>query len=127
MRITLTKKIFFNFLILSIVPIIVIDSYFYFKSKKALIDRTFDQLTTIRIEKNNRLKDFFSHRFNFLESIAQLENTDSLFYYLNNSNTNQNTTFTRFENSIKLSIGKNNPYNRIIFITPSNKMPDHFE
>ncbi len=122
MRITLTKKIFINFLILSIVPIIVIDSYFYFKSRKALIDRTFDQLTTLRIEKTNRLKDFFDQRFNFLENIASLQSTESLFHTLQKKTTLQHANFSPFEKDISLIIGKNHPYRRIILIPENNTL-----
>ncbi len=122
MRITLTKKIFINFLILSIVPIIVIDSYFYFKSRKALIDRTFDQLTTLRIEKTNRLKDFFDQRFYFLENVAGLQSTESLFHTLQKETTLQHANFNPFEKDISLIIGKNHPYRRIILIPGNNTL-----
>ncbi len=122
MRVSLTKKIFINFLILSIVPIIVIDTYFYFKSKNALIDRTFEQLTTVRIEKQNRLNDFFSQRFNFLETLTQLNKTDSIFYYLNRNETIPVKILDKFKKTVFLNIKNNNPYYRIIFTTPDNKI-----
>lgn len=120
MRITLTKKIFINFLILSIVPIIVLDSYFFFKSRKALIDRTFDQLTTLRIEKTNRLKDFFNQRFYFLENIASANSTIRLFKTLNSDDGYHKTNNNAFRSGVRLSIGRNHPYKRIILI-PKNK------
>jgi len=121
-RITLTKKIFINFLILSIVPIIVIDSYFYFKSRKALIDRTFDQLTTLRIEKTNRLKDFFDQRFYFLENVASLQSTENLFHTLQKGTTLRHANFDPFEKDISLIIGKSHPYRRIILISGNNTL-----
>ncbi len=122
MRFSLTKKIFFNFLILSIVPIIVLDSYFYYKSKQALIDRTFDQLTTVRIEKTNRLKDFFNQRFYFLKTLAHLSNTDSIFYYLNKSDTSYNKTFILFKNTIRQNVNFKNPSSQIILMPRNNKI-----
>lgn len=107
-------------MILSIVPIIVIDSYFYFKSRKALIDRTFDQLTTLRIEKTNRLKDFFDQRFYFLETIASLQSTEHFFGTLQKKTTLQHADFTAFEKDIRLIIGKNHPYRRIVLIPGNN-------
>lgn len=120
MRVSLTKKIFLNFLILSIVPIIIIDTYFYFKSKNALIDRTFEQLTTVRIEKQNRLTDFFNQRFNFLETLTELNKTDSILFYLNKNKRIPKNTLNKFKKNIFFNIKNNNPYKRIIFTTPDN-------
>jgi len=115
-RISLTKKIFFNFLILSIVPIIILDTYFYYKSKKALIDRTFDQLTTVRIEKTTRLKDFFNISFNDIKSLTNYSIKDSIFCCFNKKN---NNIVTDFQKKIK-DITNNKAYKKVILITKNN-------
>ncbi len=123
MRVSITKKIFFNFLILSIVPIIIIDTYFYFKSKNALINRTFDQLTTIRIEKSNRIKDFFMHRYNYINTLSRYHKTDSILKYLNNNKLDFNSELIiDLKNNIKENIGKKSSYNKIFFISKNNNI-----
>ena len=121
MRITLTKKIFINFLILSIVPIVVIDSYFYFKSRNALINRTFDQLITLRIEKNNQLKKFFNQWFYVLENVSTLNSTDNIFKGLNANEADKKYGSPLFRTCMEQSLTKNQPYQRIIFISENKK------
>ena len=119
MRVSLTKKIFFNFLILSIVPIIIIDTYFYYKSKDALIDRTFDQLTTVRIEKTTRLKDFFNQSFNDINLLTNYSVKDSAFCCFNKYDDKIAETFQK---QIKNNIVNDRIYKKLILITQDNNI-----
>ncbi len=56
---SIVKKLIVYFLLLNILTVIVIGSYSYFRAKDALMKRTFDQLTSIRIEKKFRIERFF--------------------------------------------------------------------
>ena len=110
MRISITKKIFLSYFILSIVPLIFLDTYFYYKSKEALINRTFDQLTTVRIEKETRLQNFFTDCFrdiSFLSEIFNNNNTDSIF----------NIKKEVFNYLLDKEI-----YNKIIFASPNKQI-----
>ena len=119
MRVSLAKKIFFYFLVLSTVPIIIIDTYFYYKSKTALINRTFDQLTTIRIEKTIRIKNFFNTGFNHLSSISNyIENKGKTF--LNYSGPIDSVDIKKLKSGIKLNLNNSNIYNKVFFV--SNNM-----
>ena len=117
MRVSLTKKIFFNFLILSIVPIIIIDTYFYYKSKDALINRTFDQLTTVRIEKTTRLKDFFNQSFNDINLLTNYSLKDSAFCCFNKYD---DKIAHNLQNEIKNGIVTNGIYKKVILVTQNN-------
>ena len=117
MRVSLTKKIFFNFLILSIVPIIIIDTYFYYKSKDALINRTFDQLTTVRIEKTTRLKDFFNQSFNDINLLTNYSLKDSAFCCFNKYD---DKIAHNLQNEIKNGIVTNGIYKKVILLTQNN-------
>jgi len=116
-RVSLTKKIFFNFLILSIVPIIIIDTYFYYKSKDALINRTFDQLTTVRIEKTTRLKDFFNQSFNDINLLTNYSLKDSTFCCFNKYD---DKIAHNLQNEIKNGIVTNGIYKKVILVTQNN-------
>ena len=121
MRVSLTKKIFFNFLILSIVPILIIDTYFYYKSKEALINRTFDQLTTVRIEKQNRLNSFFNQRFDFLKTLSNLHYTDTIFSQLDKNDSAVSGVFSGLKEILMTKDNKNNLCCRIIFVSNRGK------
>lgn len=69
-NITITEKLILYFVILGVIVITTIGSYSYYSAKQALINRTFDQLTSLRIEKKNRIEQFFSDRNRDIQLIA---------------------------------------------------------
>jgi len=77
MKVSLSTKIFVNYLILTIVPIMVIDSYFYYQSKEALITRTFEQLASIRIEKSKKVIAFLKNTDEFINTMSKNNFQDS--------------------------------------------------
>ncbi len=59
------------FLTISVVSLYVVGKFSFQKASEALLQRTFDQLISVRVEKKNRLMDFFKQRdqdFNILFS-----------------------------------------------------------
>ncbi len=72
-RISITEKLIFYFVCLGIVVIIIIGSYTYFFAKKALLNRTFDQLVSLRLEKKNRIEQFFIDRNRDVNIISKSE------------------------------------------------------
>ncbi|MBU3927080.1 MAG: hypothetical protein KKB74_04685, partial [Bacteroidetes bacterium] len=76
MRITVTKKLIINFFVLSLLPLLAIDTIFYAKAREALIGRTFEQLTFVRVEKTARVTAFMEQRVHDLINIS--ENTGSV-------------------------------------------------
>jgi len=91
---TITKKLIINFFVLSLLPLVVIDTLFYSIAKDALIGRTFEQLTFVRVEKSTRINTFMQqcihdldnitddegtlHRIRFMETTTPTDATDSL-------------------------------------------------
>ncbi|PKP32754.1 MAG: hypothetical protein CVT99_03545 [Bacteroidetes bacterium HGW-Bacteroidetes-16] len=71
MRITVTKKLIINFFVLSLLPLLAIDTIFYSKAKEALIGRTFEQLTFVRVEKTARVTAFMDQRIHDLINISE--------------------------------------------------------
>ena len=72
MKKSIAKKLIVYFLLLSLISTAIVGLYAYNKARKALIDRTFEQLISLRTGKQNRLKSFFSQRINDISSIAAL-------------------------------------------------------
>ena len=71
MRITVTKKLIINFFVLSLLPLLAIDTIFYAKAREALIGRTFEQLTFVRVEKTARVTAFMDQRIHDLINISE--------------------------------------------------------
>ncbi len=71
-------KLIFYFLTISISLIFVIGIFSYKKAEDALISRTYDQLISIRIEKEKRVSNFFNQRINNIQNISNNEDTKDL-------------------------------------------------
>jgi signal transduction histidine kinase len=69
---SLSDKIVLYFVIIGITAIAVVSTYSFFTSKIALLNRTFDQLTSVRVVKKNQIEQFFNDR---LGELSLLSNT----------------------------------------------------
>ncbi|MCB2219568.1 MAG: HAMP domain-containing protein [Bacteroidetes bacterium] len=70
---SLSDKIVLYFVITGITAIALVSTYSFFTSKKALLGRTFDQLTSVRVVKKNQIEQFFQDRLSELTFIVQSE------------------------------------------------------
>lgn len=75
---TITKRLTIYFMLMGLLIIIIIGSYSYIKAREALMQRTFDQLTSLRIEKKYRIENFFQQRYNDLISLSRLNDSEEL-------------------------------------------------
>jgi len=71
---SLTQKLFGNYFALSIITIFVLSLYSYNTSKSALISRTYNQLTSVKFEKERNIKNFFNERMDEVDKISHYEN-----------------------------------------------------
>ena len=81
--ISITEKLITYFVCLGVVVIIIIGSYSYFFTKKALLNRTFDQLISLRLEKKNRIEQFFLDRDRDINLISKSEEIKKIIDILN--------------------------------------------
>jgi signal transduction histidine kinase len=72
MKKSIAKKLIIYFLFLSLVSTAIIGLYSYRKAREALIDRTYEQLVSLRTEKENRLISFFNQRVSDAAYLAGL-------------------------------------------------------
>ena len=72
-NISITEKLIFYFVSLGVVVIIIVGSFSYYFAKQALLNRTFDQLTSLRLEKKNRIEQFFLDRDRDINLICKSE------------------------------------------------------
>lgn len=70
MKKSLANKLLIYFLLLNFISIIIIGLYAYSQAKTALFSRTFDQLTSVRIEKSKRVQDYFKQRTQEIQSLS---------------------------------------------------------
>ncbi|PLX11261.1 MAG: hypothetical protein C0597_15390 [Marinilabiliales bacterium] len=100
---SLVKKLVVYFLLLNIFTVIVIGSYSYYRAKDALVERTFDQLTSLRIEKKYRIERFFNDRILDVNLVSKSNDVRNILSYLKDSAPNK-----------KLDSTINEEYNRFL-------------
>lgn len=69
--ISIKEKLVIYFVALGIISIASAGIYTFFSARKAIIDRSFEQLTSVREVKKQRLETFFLDRIHELELLAQ--------------------------------------------------------
>jgi signal transduction histidine kinase len=71
---SLSDKIVLYFVTIGIIAIAIVSTYSFRTSRNALLSRTFDQLTSVRVFKKDQIRQFFRDRKNELELLAQSVN-----------------------------------------------------
>ena len=79
---SIVRKLIVYFLLLNIFTVIVVGSYSYFRAKDALVERTFGQLTSVRIEKKNRIERFFNDRILDINLVTKTEDVNNIIQLL---------------------------------------------
>jgi len=78
LRVSISQKLIISFLLLSLISTTIVGLYSYQKAKEALVNRTFDQLISLRIEKKNRLEEFFTQQLNDVKQAGGLPQVNQL-------------------------------------------------
>lgn len=79
-RISITIKIIVYFLAISNISLYIVGRYSFGEASDALLNRTFQQLTSIRVEKSKRLDDFFQQRISDLNMLSLKGSINSVFH-----------------------------------------------
>jgi hypothetical protein len=74
-KISLNEKLILYFLFLGLGAIFIIGFYSFSSTREALMDRTFDQLTSLRIAKKNQTEIFFQDRIKEVRLLSESEDT----------------------------------------------------
>jgi signal transduction histidine kinase len=81
--ISIREKLIIYFVLIGIIAILTLGSYSYFYAKNALLRRTFDQLISLRLEKKNRIEQFFLDRVRDINLISKSEEIKNITDILN--------------------------------------------
>lgn len=77
-RTSITEKMILYFLSLGIGAIVIIGSFSFFTSRKALLERTYDQLTSIRLARQTLIEQFFADRLRETDYYAHSSEIEKL-------------------------------------------------
>jgi two-component system NarL family sensor kinase len=118
LRISISLKLFVFFFVFSQIAIISIGTYSYFKARSAMISRTYNQLISVRIEKENRLQSFFHESTKDLDILANFEEVKELCRHLFDS---LDTDIQKRDNFIHTYFHNADIYECISFYTQQGK------
>lgn len=88
LKLNLTLKLFLLFVIVGLGAVLITSTFSYYYTKKAILNRAFEQLTSVREMKKMRIVNFFSDRINELNHIVSSSGTRILFSEKNLRNRN---------------------------------------
>ena len=91
-NISIAIKLIILFLLVGIGSTVIVGVYSYNSVHHSLIDRTFDQLTSIRVVKKSRIEDFFSDRFRDINLFSQTSEVIKLTHLLSQNKYTGNLT-----------------------------------
>ena len=119
---SIVKKLIIYFLLLNIFAVIVVSSYSYFRAKDALVKRTFDQLTSVRIEKKYRIEKYFQDRILDIDLVSKTEDVRNIIAYLNqyqSSKTFNDKIYKEYNKFLKRHFFSTNYYKRLFIVDKS--------
>lgn len=106
-KISITRKLVLLFFIVGVSALTIVGAYSYFNAKDAILKRTLDQLTSIRVIKKGQIEFLFKERFT---NLSFLSNTDYIKNLVNHlkvdsiSKDEKNIKTASYFNSIKEKI-----------------------
>lgn len=119
---SIVKKLIIYFLLLNIFAVIVVSSYSYFRAKDALVKRTFDQLTSVRIEKKYRIEKYFQDRILDIDLVSKTQDIKSIIEYLTdfqNTKLYNDKIYSEYNKFLKRHFFSTNYYKRLFVIDKS--------
>jgi signal transduction histidine kinase len=91
-NISLTEKLILYILFLGISAIVIVSVFSFYSTKLALMDRTFDQLTSLRIMKKQQVELFFSDRIRDVVLLSNSDDTKNIMDRITAENKNSSGT-----------------------------------
>ncbi len=113
-KISITQKYFIYFLCVFLISIFIVGSYSYYVARNSILERTYRQLESVRLEKEKSIERYFNDRINELELLANTGILKELFLDGFNHNFKNNNQFSDI-----LKFGSN--YHRNIILVQSQK------
>ena len=119
-NISITEKLILYFVCLGTAIICIIGYYSFYFSEKAILNRTFDQLTSLRLEKKNRIEQFFLDRVSDINLISKSDEIKKIFETLDSKEKHNNELNNLLSNSYLSKYISSNGYYEWLHIVKNN-------
>ncbi|MDZ7741119.1 MAG: hypothetical protein U5Q03_05050 [Bacteroidota bacterium] len=115
--ISIRDKLILNYVVIGIISISVIGTFSYYTARKAIYQRTFDQLNSVRVFKKEQLESFLEERASNAMFLASAGNIHNLMLYMNSQDKESLKILEPYYNEL-LSYYHQRDYVHNIFCTP---------
>lgn len=105
-------------LIVGILVTSIVGYFSYINAKEALLERTFDQLTSVRIEKKKRLENYFFDRISEINRLAAYEDVKHIIHMLDSNQKkllDNNRVLEEFDAYLNKQLYLEKAHNAIVF------------
>jgi len=82
-KFSISDKLILASLFLSIITIIIVASYSFYNAREAILDRTFNQLTSVKAVKSSMLENFFKNRVREVQLITTTSDIQNIVAAIN--------------------------------------------
>ncbi|MGE5424108.1 MAG: HAMP domain-containing protein [Syntrophothermus sp.] len=113
---SITDKLFLYFLTLCMGVIVTVSLYSYYSARKAILERTFEQLISVRVEKTNTLERFFRDRKRDIELLSKSAVIVDMMNFPDDQNNTGKKPEDEFSAYLKLYLKSNDYYKNLILI-----------
>ncbi|MCF8299143.1 MAG: HAMP domain-containing protein [Saprospiraceae bacterium] len=129
-KFNITDRLILASLSLSVVTIFIVASYSFYNAKEAILERTFNQLTSVRVVKTNLVEKFFSNSINEVQLAKSSADVKKIAQQINQIKNSANfrvltDSLVNFRNPFINEISKN--YYTKISIVGNNKLIYHIK
>lgn len=125
-NLSIANKLIILFLLLGIGSTVLVGVYSYFSAKHSLTERTFDQLTSIRVAKKKRIEGFFADRFRDIDLFSKTSEVSGMLDNLDNSTRTKNgrsgSLYGEYASFLKSYVISYGYYDKFIVLNSKGKM-----
>lgn len=89
-KFSISDKLILAFVFISIMTIFIVASYSFYKTKEAVLERTFNQLTSVRVVKTNLIEKFFFDCINDVQLSKSSSDVKEIVKQINQFNNSSN-------------------------------------
>ncbi|HBF87685.1 MAG TPA: hypothetical protein DDX39_03500 [Bacteroidales bacterium] len=125
-KISISDKLILVFLFVSTISIFIIGYYSFYHAKKAILERTFNQLTSVRVVKTHLVEKFFNDCIKEIQLVNSSSDIKKILAQINESDSCSNyeiinDSLRNLENEFVNQLSKKH-YNRITIIGKNRKV-----
>ncbi|MEI8202239.1 MAG: cache domain-containing protein [Bacteroidota bacterium] len=119
---SISQKLVLYFVLLGMLTIGILTGYTLFKTSEAMLDRTSEQLNSIKMTRKLQVENFFKDRISNMQGIATYKEIQFMLKLLDNENIKPTTLYQEFSAFLKPQLNTNDYFNHFFLISSKGKL-----